>query len=172
MAYQNYLSRTSVVQSGKWSLPFLILLHSKSLQRCLLTAATYLTRQCRQLLTTTAKLFPDQFHTLAFLTSSPQSPVWGEAVPSCSSPSSWSSPGWWQPGSGPCAASASSHMTPRHSFGSENRTLMNQTNNATSVPIYMQTISENNLLKLLIDLLTFHLGAAPLLPDNKPTCEC
>lgn len=53
-----------------------------------------------------------------YLTSSQRSPAWGAAALSCSSPSSWSFPGWWRLGSDPCVVSASSHRMPRRSYGS------------------------------------------------------
>lgn len=51
-------------------------------------------------------------------TSSPPPPVWGAAAPSCSSPSSLSSPRWWQCDWTLASVSASSHMTPHRSCGS------------------------------------------------------
>lgn len=55
------------------------------------------------------------------LASSQRSPEWGAAAPSYSSPFSWSSPGWWQLDSNPCAASTSSHRKPHHSYDSKKK---------------------------------------------------
>lgn len=103
--YPEWPAFENLIESDKWGMQF-----ESTSEKVSFIATTCLTR-CSL---------------VNFLTSFPQFPVWGATVPSCSSLFFWSSLRWWQLDSGPCAASASSHMRPHHSFDSENGAAMIQ----------------------------------------------